>query len=122
MVNILVADDDPSIRHLYKLILEREGHKVYLANDGVEALVQAKKHHIDVLITDIIMPRKEGIETIVEIREMNPEIKIIAISGGGRRGNQDFLRMAEMVGANYSLAKPFEPHDLLKILKTCLED
>lgn len=122
MVNILVADDDPSIRHLYKLILEREGHKVYLANDGVEALVQAKKHEIDVLITDIIMPRKEGIETIVEIREMNPEIKIIAISGGGRRGNQDFLRMAEMVGANYSLAKPFEPHDLLKILKTCLED
>ncbi len=122
MVNILVADDDPSIRHLYKLILEREGHKVYLANDGVEALVQAKKHHIDVLITDIIMPRKEGIETIVEIREMNSEIKIIAISGGGRRGNQDFLRMAEMVGANYSLAKPFEPHDLLKILKTCLED
>ena len=122
MVNILVADDDPSIRHLYKLILEREGHRVYLANDGVEALVQAKKHEIDVLITDIIMPRKEGIETIVEVREMNPEIKIIAISGGGRRGNQDFLRMAEMVGANYSLAKPFEPHDLLKILKTCLED
>ena len=122
MVNILVADDDPSIRHLYKLILEREGHKVYLANDGVEALAQAKKYHIDVLITDIIMPRKEGIETIVEIREMNSEIKIIAISGGGRRGNQDFLRMAEMVGANYSLAKPFEPHDLLKILKTCLED
>ena len=122
MVNILVADDDPSIRHLYKLILEREGHKVYLANDGVEALVQAKKHHIDVLITDIIMPRKEGIETIVEVREINPEIKIIAISGGGRRGNQDFLKMAEMVGANYSLAKPFEPHDLLKILKTCLED
>ena len=122
MVNILVADDDPSIRHLYKLILEREGHKVYLASDGVEALVQAKKHHIDVLITDIIMPRKEGIETIVEIREMNSEIKIIAISGGGRRGNQDFLRMAEIVGANYSLAKPFEPHDLLKILKTCLED
>ena len=93
-----------------------------MANDGVEALVQAKKHHIDVLITDIIMPRKEGIETIVEIREMNSEIKIIAISGGGRRGNQDFLKMAEMVGANYSLAKPFEPHDLLKILKTCLED
>ena len=122
MVNILVADDDPSIRHLYKLVLEREGHKVYLANDGVEALVQAKKHHIDVLITDIIMPRKEGIETIVEIREMNSEIKIIAISGGGRRGNQDFLKMAKMVGANYSLAKPFEPHDLLKILKTCLED
>ncbi len=122
MINILVADDDPSIRHLYKLILEREGHRVYLANDGVEALAQAKKYNIDVLITDIIMPRKEGIETIVEIREMNPEVKIIAISGGGRRGNQDFLRMAEMVGANYSLTKPFEPHDLLKILKTCLED
>jgi CheY-like chemotaxis protein len=122
LVNILVADDDPSIRHLYKLILDREGHEVYLANDGVEALEQAKKHDIDVLITDIIMPKKEGIETIVEIREMNPEIKIIAISGGGRRGNQDFLRMAEMVGANYTLAKPFEPHDLLKILKTCLKD
>jgi len=122
LVNILVADDDPSIRHLYKLILDREGHEVFLANDGVEALLQAKKHKIDILITDIIMPKKEGIETIVEMREMNPEIKIIAISGGGRKGNQDFLRMAEMVGANHSLSKPFEPHDLLKILKTCLED
>jgi len=122
LVNILVADDDPSIRHLYKLILDREGHTVFLAQDGVEALSQAQQHDINVLITDIIMPKKEGIETIVEIREVNPEIKIIAISGGGRKGNQDFLRMAEMVGANYTLAKPFEPHDLLNVLKTCLEE
>lgn len=121
MAKLLIADDDPEILRFLDKILTLEGHTVKTAKDGEEAVEMAKKDNFDIIITDIIMPRKEGIETIIELREMNPDIKIIAISGGGRKGRMDFLRMAEMVGASEILAKPFQPQELLEKINNCLK-
>lgn len=120
LADILIADDDPEILRLLKMALNLEGHDVAVARDGQEAVNLAKQKRFDVIITDIIMPRKEGIETIMEIKTLYPAVKIIAISGGGRKGKMDFLRMAEMVGACDVLAKPFRPKDLLAKVENCL--
>lgn len=121
MTNIIVADDDPEIRRLLKFLLKLEGYNVMVARDGNEVLEHARFRKIDALITDIIMPGKEGIETIMEIRELYPDIKIVAMSGGGKKGNEDFLKSAEMVGAHCTIAKPFEPDDFIKTLKNALK-
>jgi len=102
------------------MILTREGYSVEVASNGVEALSLARRKKFDVVITDIIMPFKDGIETIMELKGLYPDIKIIAISGGDRKGNKDLLRMAEMAGACRIVSKPFEPHDLVATLKDCL--
>lgn len=120
LADILIADDDPEILRLLKMALNLKGHDVAVARDGQEAVNMAKQKRFDVIITDIIMPRKEGIETIMEIKTLYPAVKIIAISGGGREGKMDFLRMAEMVGACDVLAKPFRPKDLLAKVENCL--
>lgn len=120
MADILIADDDPEILLLYKMVLAKEGHNVFVATNGEEAVWCAKKKIFDVIIMDIIMPKKKGTDAIMEIKEMYPDIKIIAISGGGKKGDMDFLRVAEMVGASDILAKPFEPKDLLAKVEICL--
>ncbi len=120
MTNIIVADDDPEIRRLLRFILKLEGYYVMVASDGDAVLELAKERKVDALITDIIMPGKEGIETIMEVRELYPEVKVVAMSGGGQKGNEDFLKSAEMVGAHYTIAKPFEPDDFIKVLKKAL--
>lgn len=120
MAKLLIADDDPEVLRFLDKILTLEGHEVKTARDGEDAVKKARAGKFDLIITDIIMPKKEGIETIIELKEMNPGIKIIAISGGGRKGRMDFLRMAEMVGASEILAKPFQPQELLAKINTCL--
>lgn len=120
MAKILIADDDPEILKFLTTILTLEGHQIKAVADGEMAVQAAAKEKFDLIITDIIMPNKEGIETIMEIKEMSPTMRILAISGGGRQGRMDFLRMAEMVGAYEVLAKPFEPRDLLKKIEACL--
>jgi len=76
----------------------------------------------DLVITDIIMPEKEGLETIREIRGQRPDAKIIAISGGARIGNMDFLDIAGKLGASEIISKPFDPSDLIKLVSRCLGD
>ena len=84
MANIYVFDDEPSILLMIKKMLEKAGHSVDIALNGREGMELFKKSMPDLLITDIIMPEKEGLETIFELRSKYPKLKIIAISGGGR--------------------------------------
>jgi DNA-binding response OmpR family regulator len=120
MAKILVIDDDVMVRHTISKILRHGGHDVIMAEDGARGMAIFRKERPDLVITDIIMPEQEGIETITQIRREVHDAKIIAVSGGGRIGSADFLGMARKLGANDILAKPFLPEDLLGRVKNCL--
>lgn len=113
MADILVVDDEDLARFTLREILESSGHQVREAANGAEALEHVHKALPNLIITDIIMPEKEGIETIVAIKRDHPKLKIIAISGGGRTRNLDFLKLAERFGADAILAKPFSEDELM---------
>jgi DNA-binding response OmpR family regulator len=119
---VLVIDDEQLIRLQVRTALEQEGFVVHEAGNGNEGLTRIALAIPDVVITDILMPDKEGIETILELRRRYPTIRIIAISGGGRTGNKDFLRTAKHLGADRTLAKPFGLTELLKLVREVLAD
>jgi len=119
--SILVIDDDETIREILRAILEREGYRVLEAPDGGEGLKQFTETPTDLVITDLIMPGKEGIETIRDLRRKFPDVKIIAVSGGGRIGPDSYLKMAKGVGALRTLSKPFDRLALLKAVEEVLE-
>ncbi len=110
---ILVIDDDDQFRMMIVEMLERKQYKVFAASDGEEGIKIWQNAKPDLVVTDIIMPNKEGIETILELRRLNKAVKIIAISGGGRTNANDNLRSAKLLGASLTLAKPFESAELL---------
>ncbi|HAG16545.1 MAG TPA: response regulator [Bacteroidales bacterium] len=110
---IVVIDDDAQFRMMMVEMLERKGYEVYAAADGEEGIQLWESLSPDLVITDIIMPNKEGIETILELKRKNKAVKIIAISGGGRTNAQDNLRSAKLLGASLTLAKPFESAELM---------
>jgi len=118
---ILVIDDDALVRNTIAHILGREGYELVFASDGRQGLQLFKSEHPELIITDIIMPEKEGLEVIREIREMCSDSKIIAISGGGRLGNSDFLAMAAKFGACEIIVKPFDPSELTESVSRCLQ-
>ena len=126
MARIQVIDDDQAIRTTIKLLLEREGHDVFVAEDGRMGIEQFKTGRFDLLIVDIFMPGMDGLETIRSIRQLQTEIPIIVISGYAFRTTlekvPDFLEMAVKFGAASSLQKPFRPSQLLSIVAKCLED
>jgi len=115
-MKILVIDDDHLVRYALSKVLSSNGYEVVTASDSRRGMVVLREEHPDVVITDIIMPEQEGIDTIIQIRRERPGVKIIAISGGGRIRNIDFLDMAQSLGANDVLAKPFEVDELLSCL------
>jgi len=114
---ILVVDDDPAIRSLFHKVLTRGGYHVTEASDGAQALAAVEKGGLDLVITDLVMPGKEGIETIVEIHKHHPEVKIIAVSGafGG-----SYLSIASTLGAGAVLAKPVSDEMLLDTVRRLL--
>jgi CheY-like chemotaxis protein len=114
MALILIIDDDVQIRAMLRRILGRAGYEVVEAPDGRQGIRLHRQQPADLIITDIIMPEKEGIETIMELRHDFPGLKILAISGGGREPPDEYLQMAKSFGAQRTLAKPFGPKDLLK--------
>jgi len=120
MASVLVVDDEELARFTIREILEAEGHSVVEAKNGNEAIAQFNKEQTDIIITDIIMPDKEGIETIIELKRDHPNVKIIAISGGGRTRNLDFLELAKRYGADSALAKPFSEDELIEALDDVL--
>ncbi len=120
IARILVIDDEASIRTMLQQMLEGSGHEVAVAAQGAEGLTLFGEHPVDLVITDIFMPEKEGIETILELRQRSPQTKIIAISGGGRAGNLDILATAKNLGAHQTLAKPFERQELLDAVNAAL--
>jgi CheY-like chemotaxis protein len=117
---ILVIEDNVIVRNTMSRILEAAGYAVVMANDGLQGVESFRKEHPDLVISDIIMPEQEGIATIRQIIGEKPDAKIIAISGGGRIGNTDFLQIAKKMGATDAIAKPFDPDDLLDRIATCL--
>lgn len=120
MPKILVIDDDVMVRNNICKVLRHSGFEVIAAEDGGRGLASFRRDRPDLVITDIIMPEKEGIETIIEMRREHPDTKIIAVSGGGRIGNADFLSMATSLGAAAVIAKPFLPEELINQVKSCL--
>ena len=117
---ILLIDDDAMYRAMLRHMLEYEGYTVVEAANGREGVRRYRQAPTDVVITDLIMPEQEGIETIEILRRDAPEVKIIAISGGARGGHMDFLDMAKHLGAQQILRKPFAREELLQALREIL--
>jgi CheY-like chemotaxis protein len=119
---ILVIDDDDQVRGLLKDMLERAGYEVLEAQDGNIGLQLFRAHSVDITITDILMPEKEGLETIMDIRKESPHAKIIAISGGAKVGPFAYLKLAERFGAQRVFSKPLKMATLLQAVEELLEE
>ncbi|MBU0800951.1 MAG: response regulator [Alphaproteobacteria bacterium] len=117
-LKIVVIDDDDLARLTCRNILKRIQADVFEAPNGVLGVELVLKEKPNLVITDMLMPEKEGLETIVDIRASGVSTKIIAMSGGGVKRNMAFLKMAEKVGADRLMAKPFSPEDLLGCIKS----
>lgn len=122
MAKIYVFDDEESILMMLKKMLEREGHEIQTATNGKEGIELFEKGKPDLLITDIIMPEKEGLETILQLRKKFPDLKIIAISGGGRIGPDEYLPVAKLLGASAVFQKPLIPKEFLQTVANLLDD
>jgi len=120
MITILVIDDDSEYRQMIEEMLKSAGYGILGAGDGEEGLLLYREKRPDLIITDLIMPCKEGIGLIMEIKNEFPEAKIIAISGGGRSGPDTMLRAAKVLGAQFTIKKPFERAKLLGKVEECL--
>lgn len=120
MATILVIDDDAAMRRLILRVLGARGHALLEAENGQKGLTLVENQRPDLIITDILMPGKEGIETIREVIGRWPGTKIIAISGGGGSHNLMFLEAAKAFGAYASLAKPFRPEQLIEVVDKVL--
>jgi DNA-binding response OmpR family regulator len=120
--SILVIDDDAQVLNLVSEMLRLEGHAVDVAENGLRALQKLGDHRFDLVITDLLMPEKEGLETITELRRANDLVPIVAMSGGGRVGPREYLDTARCLGANATLAKPFARQELLATVNGLLPD
>ena len=121
MTTILLVDDDAPFRSMLAEVLRRAGYEVQQACNGNEATRMYLSHQTDLVITDLIMPDKEGLETIREIRHTNPAARIIAMSGGGPNGFVNYLKVASVFGAQVVIDKPFSHQEILKAVRTSLE-
>ena len=119
---ILVIDDETQVREMLVSVLSDAGYTVLEAADGSEGIKVYEKSPTDLVITDLVMPGKDGIETVMEMRAHFPSAKIIAISGGDKGGGQATLRIAGLLGAKRTLAKPFSISDLLSTVKDVLAE
>ncbi len=120
MAMILVIDDEDVDRMLVAELLRAEGHEVAEAADGVEGIAAAGNADLDLLITDIMMPQKDGLQTIMDIKKDIPDLKIIAVSGGGRHVQMSTLDMAKYLGANATLSKPVSAEKLIAAVNELL--
>lgn len=120
MANILLIDDDDAVRNALHLVLEHFGHTVIDARNGNEGLALYAQSKPDLVITDIVMPEKEGLEVLMELRKQHARTKIIAISGGGRINAADYLHLAQRMGAAKVLTKPFSQQALINAINELL--
>jgi two-component system, chemotaxis family, chemotaxis protein CheY len=116
---VLVIEDDNLMRTVLRHVLEAADYVAVEASNGVEGMETFWREKPDIVITDIQMPDKGGLEIISEIRALNPGVRIIAMSGGAGTGNLHFLAIAKRFGADHALSKPFSPEDILGLLKKC---
>lgn len=118
--NILIIDDDDQFRTMLRKLIERSGYEVIDASSGKEGIKLYRENPADLIITDLIMPDKDGIETIQELKQIFPDVKIIAISGGGRLGANDYLNVAQILGAKRTMTKPINLPELLNAIEELL--
>ncbi len=117
---VLLVEDDELVRTTLRLMLERSGFEVEEARHGGEAVVLYTRRAADVVLTDLIMPDADGLETIQHLRRLRPAPRIIAMSGGGRISSRDYLKLAAALGARRTLAKPFTEADLITTIRAVL--
>jgi len=120
MARILIIDDEEDVRYVMRRILSAAGHEVIEAADGWEGIEISKSEAPDLVITDVFMPKVEGLETISEIKQIHPDQKIIVISGGGQSAHLHVLDAAISLGAMEQIAKPFSASELLAKVNLCL--
>jgi DNA-binding NtrC family response regulator len=120
MTKILVIEDDSSFRNVLVQMLARAGYDVRQAGDGNQAVEVCADFQPDLVLTDIIMPDKEGLETIQDLLALNPNLKIIAMSGGGKFGPDSYLPLAQKLGAKATLQKPFMREELITTIEEVL--
>lgn len=121
MSKILLADDEDVFATMLQRSLTLFGHEVIRARDGREALRIYDPALVELVITDLIMPDMEGVELIIALRKLRPDVKVIAMSGGGRNHPQAYLQIAEKIGALRTLAKPFPITALVAAVEECLK-
>ncbi len=122
MARILIVDDDDLVRDALRLMLSREGHDVTEAADGSKAIALHEHCPFPLVITDLIMPNVEGIETIFEIRKISPDTTIVAISGGGRGSPEQLLSLADLSGADATFPKPVDRKEFMETVSRLLLD
>jgi CheY-like chemotaxis protein len=116
MKRVLVIDDDEGVRLTLRHMLATNGYTVWTAADGLEGVELARECSADIVLTDLLMPKRDGIETIGILKQENPGLKIVAMSGGRRMGKGDVLEAAARSGADRVIAKPFDLVALLELL------
>jgi len=108
MAHILLIEDEQQVRGLLRETLEQEGHEVVECKDGTEGLRNYKKGLTDLVILDVLLPEKDGFETLRELKQQDPQVNVLAISGGFAPGAANILQIALRLGAREVLAKPFD--------------
>ena len=121
MADILVIDDDEDFRYMVVKLLRRAGYHVLDCQDGKKGIDLLRKHAVSLVITDLIMPDQEGIETIIQLRRDFPQVKIIAMSGGGRGSPEIYLNSAMRLGASRCFSKPFDAEAFLGAVRELLQ-
>lgn len=119
MVKILLIEDDAAVRHATRVVLELAGHAIVEAANGMRIESTIAEESPDLVLTDMLMPDRDGVETVLAIRRRFPTLRIIAMSGGGTRGDLD-LGVARKLGVSATLNKPFEPEDLMATIRQVL--
>ena len=122
MGRVLVIDDEPQIRSMLRMMLERAGHEVEEAPDGIEGIRIYRNNPADLIISDLIMPNKDGIGMIIELKKEFPDVKIIAMSGGGLNKPEGYLEGAKKLGAQQTLTKPIDRDELLRTVSDTLKE
>ncbi len=122
MAHVLIIDDELPVRTVLRALLEREGHTVLEAPDGRAGLALLRTSSVDLVLTDIFMPEKDGIEVIMEIKRRWPHSKIIAITGGGQAGQTELIPAALLLGATRMLQKPIAKQALIDAVAEALAD
>jgi DNA-binding NtrC family response regulator len=121
MERILIIDDEQQIRSMLRLMLERDGYEVVEAPDGIEGIRAYRQKPTDLIITDLIMPNKDGIGMIIELQKEFPDVKIIAMSGGGLNKPDGYLKGAKKLGAACTLTKPIDREKMLRAVKNIIK-
>ena len=121
MPRILLVEDDDQLRPMLKLLLTTAGYEVWEARDGRGVGDLYEHHHPNLVITDLVMPDKDGLEVIMDLRRRDPKVRIIAMSGGGQGSAECYLKIARKLGAQRTLSKPFGNNEFLEAVLLVVE-